>query len=268
MALGRGKDTLPFQLAVQEETNPPKREVSSGQEALLTPSAGVPSCPPPTSPKQSPHPTRNFQIFRSPGLHQSSLNPFQTSSSPPSRLTRFLPHTHTEASSNLDQPKHTPRLPKQRHRPATLGGSSSPPPHRFQPTFSPGGWEGAEIRFSPARRIPTARARQGAHSPTRRTQPPWGEPQEPEGGLLRAEGARVPEKPAAATGMPGPVPAPPAHAPHWSSGPAPPRGRAQEAPPPSGSGGRRCSLPLHVRPGCCPGSLLRIRCRSRLLRRP
>lgn len=128
MALGRGKDTLPFQLAVQEETNPPKREVSSGQEALLTPSAGVPSCPPPTSPKQSPHPTRNFQIFRSPGLHQSSLNPFQTSSSPPSRLTRFLPHTHTEASSNLDQPKHTPRLPKQRHRPATLGGSSPPPP--------------------------------------------------------------------------------------------------------------------------------------------
>ena len=42
----------------------------------------------------------------------------------------------------------------------------------------------------------------------RRTQPLGGDPREPEGPLL-AEGARVPEKTAAATGMPGPEPDPP-----------------------------------------------------------
>lgn len=172
MALGRGKDTLPFQLAVQEETNPPKREVSSGQEALLTPSAGVPSCPPPTSPKQSPHPTRNFQIFRSPGLHQSSLNPFQTSSSPPSRLTRFLPHTHTEASSNLDQPKHTPRLPKQRHRPATLGGSSSPPPTGSSPLSPRAGGRGPRsASLRPGASPQPGRGRALTHPPGGRSRP-------------------------------------------------------------------------------------------------
>lgn len=178
MALGRGKGTLPFQLAVQEETNPPKREVSSGQEALLTPSSDVQSCPPPNSPKQSPHPW--LQEFPNPPKPRPpsilSPNPYQTSSFPPASPDSSHPH---KAPSNLNQPKHTPRLPKQRHRPATQGGSSSP--HRFLPTFSPGGLEGAEIRFSPARRIPTARVRQGAHSPTRRTQPAGGDPRQPEG---------------------------------------------------------------------------------------
>lgn len=99
MALGRGKDTRPFQLAVQEETNPPKREVSSGQEALLTPSAGVLSCPPPNSPKQSPHP-RQREISKS-SEAPASINPLSTHFKPaplPQAASPDSSHTHTRGA--------------------------------------------------------------------------------------------------------------------------------------------------------------------------
>lgn len=70
--------------------------------------------------------------------------------------------------------------------------------------------ERAEIRFSPTRRTLTARVWQRAHSPTGGRSRSGVIPDSGRG-LLLAEGARGPEKTAAATGMPGPEPAPHPH---------------------------------------------------------
>lgn len=152
-----------------------------------------------------------------------------------------------------------------RHPPNTLIGHQNRNPGRQRkadppsPTgscpLSPGaGRRGPRSTFSPAMSTPTARVRQGAHSPTQRMQLLGGIP-ESQRGPLRAEGERMPEKTAAATGMPGrEPPPPPPHTRPLVPGPAPPRGRVLRSPAPSGLHWP-ARLPLHVHPGChlgCP----------------
>ena len=112
-----------------------KGEVSYGQEALLTRSSGVLSCPPRSS-MQSPHPRAigNFSIFQSPALHQpSSLSPSQTASSL-FNLTRFLPPTQ-----GIPQTLPSPPLPDDQNKNIIACHTRwSSFLHRFLPTFSPG----------------------------------------------------------------------------------------------------------------------------------
>lgn len=141
MAFGRGKDTLPFQLALQEENKSPKKgsEFRAGNPPHLL--LQSPELSPSHLPQAitSPKATRNFQIFQSPALHQSSPSVhFKPAPLPPASPDSS--HSH-ETPSNLDQPKHTPRLLKQRHRPATQGGSS-PLPTGACPLSPGAGWRG------------------------------------------------------------------------------------------------------------------------------
>lgn len=114
--------------------------------------------------------------------------------------------------------------------------------------------ERAEIRFSPARRTLTARVWQRAHSPTGGRSRSGVIPESGRG-LLLAEGARVPEKTAAATGMPGLDPAPDQHtrAPLVPEpGPAP-WARPGEAPPQWANAGSAAPRPT------CEGGAARCR---------
>lgn len=267
MAFGRGKDTLPFQLALQEENKSPKKgsEFRAGNPPHLL--LRSPELSPSHLPQAitSPKATRNFQIFQSPALHQSSPSVhFKPAPLPPASPDSS--HSH-ETPSNLDQPKHTPRLLKQRHRPATQGGSSPPTP--VPAHFLPGRVGGGRDPLLSGQAHPHSPGAAGRSLTHPEDSAARGRSPRAGGGPLSAEGARVPEKPAAATGMPGPESAPPSPRAPLVPGPSP----APWARPGSSSqfglpGPARLRLPLHVRRGCAPGSPLSPPCRPRLLRGP
>lgn len=121
-------------------------------------------------------------------------------------------------------------------------GLHARPRHRFLPTFSRGRFEGAEIRSTQLGASPQPECgRALTHPPGGRSR--LGTIPESRRGRLRAEGAPVPEKPAAATGMPGPEPGPP-RSPRAPLVPAPrpaPWARPGKPLPPRAPGGRRGS---------------------------
>lgn len=239
----------PFLTSSARGSKSPKREVSYGQEALLTLSSGVlsrpsissmPSPQPPTP--HLPTPTvRNFPIFQGPTLHQPSS----------STHLRQAPLSFTSPDSShpqgVLQTLPPQRLPKQNHWPATQSGSSSPP--RFLPTFSWGRLEGAEIGFSPPRRTPTAQQWQGAHSPTRGRSRSGVIP-ESQWGRLRRRGRGCRKRQLQLPGCQArSLPPPPAH--RLPIGPRVwprPMGEPREAPPPGLT--PPAGLPPHKRVGC------------------
>lgn len=216
MALRRVKATLPFQLAVQEETNPLKREVSSGQEALLTPSSGALSCPPPNSPKQSPRPWQR-EISKS-SKAPPSINPLSQpiSNQLLSPQPHQIPPTHTRRPAISTNPSTT----KTKTQASNIRWVLLPPtpvPAHFLPGRVGGGRDPL-LSGQAHPHSPGAAGRSLTHpenAAARGRSPRAG------GGPLRAEGARVPEKPAAATGMPGPEPAPPSPRAPLVPGPSP-----------------------------------------------
>lgn len=248
----------PFLTSSARGSKSPKREVSYGQEALLTLSSGVlsrpsissmPSPQPPTP--HLPTPTvRNFPIFQGPTLHQPSS----------STHLRQAPLSFTSPDSShpqgVLQTLPPQRLPKQNHWPATQSGSSSPP--RFLPTFSWGRLEGAEIGFSPPRRTPTAQQWQGAHSPTRGRSRSGVIP-ESQWGRLRRRGRGCRKRQLQLPGCQArSLPPPPAH--RLPIGPRVwprPMGEPREAPPPRAHAARRTPAPqasgmlLSVAPQTC-----------------